>query len=343
MYINTSNNFSFCVSEFITNRYNIAIDEHICYILGSSINLQLLLKKNSFYINDFPNLSNINNYYIECNNPLSIENFSSNINAVFRIDHNNNLKDINWIASDYLNLNNIKTLVLLSDNILSEKKSKYSKPIYAIVHFPNLSNDDINFKTLREKFISVSLMKNTSILIKSEVFFRYWKVKDNEQFNANRYVIIPPLYNDFEKCLPHIIKNSLIRQYYLLAEKDGWVGPSLIKRLIDNINYDSSDENLKKHINLLRYSLEGNKALSYYDMNRFYAAQSFQILYDKKIIKKKTIINSLESCSKSWIACYDELRRHLPKKKVIIDIYKDIYNKESMIVDSLNNIIASWI
>lgn len=339
-----SDNFSFCVSEFLENRYNISIDEHICYILGSSLCLNLLTRKDNVILTKKPNLANIKDYYIECNNPLAIENFSSNINSVFRIDHNDNLKDLKWIASDYINLNNIKTLVLVSSNILLDGEScKNMKPLYAITYFPNLSNLDINYKLLKEKYIAVSFMKNVSILIKGKEFIKYWKLRNNEIFNANRYVIIPPIFTDFDKNLSQIIKNSLIRQYYFLTGSDGWAGPKLIKKLIENINESNSNDCLISHINLLRNSFQKNSVFPSNDMDRLYASESFRILNEKGIIKNKKIINELKKCGNSWIALHNESLSQNCKKESVLKLYVEIYNNESAVANSLKKIISSWI
>lgn len=338
----TCHNFSFCVSEYIASKYNLLIDEHICFILGSSLNLQLSLKNRNQYNDIKPDLLKLDSYFLESNNPLAIENFSSNINAVFRIDQNNDLNDIIWIASDYLNLNNMKTIVQISSDILSEDRGKYFNPLYATVYFPNLTNEDLVLEKLQEELISVSLTNKTEILINCKDFFRYWNVKDNELYNSNRYVVIPPLYRDFENSLPKIVKNSLIRQYYYLTEKDGWTGPRLIKRLRDNVKYDSSEANINRHVSLLKTSIECKNTLSYNDMDRFYASQSFRILFDKNIINEREIVDVLESCGRCWIACYDKLNTQSIDINLILDIYNDLYEKESMIIDSLYKIMSSW-
>ena len=112
-----SNNLAFCLSEYLANEYQLNINEYSCFILGSLLGLQLFPKRQTIFTKNI-NWNNIDNYYLESLNPMSIESFCSTFNALLRIDQNNNYNDIKWIEYDFYTFKR-KTLVTISHSILN--------------------------------------------------------------------------------------------------------------------------------------------------------------------------------------------------------------------------------
>jgi hypothetical protein len=332
-------NFGYCISEYLSNRYDIVIEEKLCCLLGSSIDLQLTRRENTFEPLRNKDLTDLTQCYIESTNPLALENFCTCINSVLRFDHNNDFNDLKWIISDYHNLGKVKTLILLSSNVLNTKGDHMHHPVYAIAHPVNPEPAEYSNSTLKTSEISIQFAKNVSVTLTGEQLEKLWQRPGNEIFNANRYVIIPPIYNNFEKSLPDLICNALTRQYFHLMNKGDFVGPRLIRSLSNHLDSDQSEKNRRCHRELLLYSISKNRSFDL-DMNRRYVADGYQYLQKQNLISGTGLATSLVQSGEKWHNAYCELESHdVMSVYQLKNIYSEIYANEMKIMEQLKEII----
>ena len=332
-----TNNTAFCISEYISNRYKICMEEDLCYLLGSSIDLQLIKREGIYGTNTLLNAVDIRNSYIESTNPAALENFCTCIGAVLRIDHNNDLNDLKWIISDYHNLGKIKTLARLSSSIY--ENSNETHPLYALVYPVENEPPSYDDIALDNSKLSVSLGNNVRIIVCGKQFKSHWRIENDENFNANRYVVIPPIYSDFEKTLPDLFRNALTRQYFHMTNKGKLVGPKLITTLIEDLKTNSTKENLDNHKYLLLSSAKGDTISGGVDANRAYAAKAFENLHNRRMIEECSIVNALCKASRAWSKTYKFLRYDKVSSTDMLNVYNNIHESELNILVSLKQLI----
>lgn len=303
-----SNNFAFCLSEYLQNRYNFSLDERICYILGCSWGLQNLSRKNSFFLSDQTNLNDLSTSYLEAFNPQAIEYFVTNLRAIYRIDHNNNISDARWIASDYQTLGKIKTFVSLSNALLRDKIVIDNQPIYGVAYMDECGKPTFDFDQIRKGSLQVNLLKNYKMELTVDEFIKYWKIEDCEMFNANRYVIISPQFKLLEKTLPCLIENALRLNYLRITNETILCGSKLLFKLTENLKKDRSEECVKKYIEFLLYSLRKNSLLGKGDMDRGYLSCCFKHLSDLHYIKDTSIVDTIGLCEVYWTGLYQKIQ-----------------------------------
>jgi hypothetical protein len=341
--MNYSNNIAYCISEYINRRYNIAFDERICYLLTCSSGIQMFYRDSALMQDKSVDIKSMDKCYIESFNPLALETFSTNIRAILRIDHNNDLNDIKWVAYDFDNFNSMKTLVLVSSNIFNDKTHTSSHPIYGLVHLPKSIGVENDLDEFRTQTINIDFKVNSSKKLNVGSFCNYWSVSGTDIFNANRYVIIPPKYNDFEKVLPYLLKNSFINQLLIITEGSGRVGSQLFYNLKNDLLNDTASKNLLKHINILQYSFRKGDILGVTDMDKGLLANCFEYLYQLNLIKSMEIVDTLRLSSRAWIDTRDLIKT---KKKIsiieITEIYDRLYHYEFLFEQHLKKVLSEW-
>lgn len=343
--MNYSNNIAYCISEYLNCRYNIRFDERICYLLTCSLGLQMFFKDSALTPSKEVGINSINECYIESFNPLALETFSTNIRAVLRIDHNDDLNDIKWIAYDFENFNKMKTLVLVSSNIFNNKNIIGNHPVYGLVHIQDSVNSESDLGEFKTKSINIDFHKNSSKKINISHFFNQWSVSGTDIFNANRYVLIPPKFRDFNIAIPYLLKNALVNQFLIITEggKNRQIGSQLFYNLKNDLLRNNSADNLLKHINLFIYSFNKSDILGVLDMDRCLAANCFEYLYQLNLIKSTEIIDTLKLSSEVWV----NIRGFIKTNKNIsisemVDVYDKLYHSEILFEKHLKNILSAW-
>ena len=120
---NISNNLANCISKYLQFGYNIDINEYFCFIMGATLDLQLLSYVNMWKTVQEIDFNCINDYVIIPNNPFALENFCNSFNSLYRTDQNNDKNDIRWFVWDHKRKNNNK-LVVISNSLLDDKNGK---------------------------------------------------------------------------------------------------------------------------------------------------------------------------------------------------------------------------
>lgn len=335
-----SHNFAFCISEYLQNRYNFILDERICYLLGCSWGLQKLSRKDSFFISDQTHLNDLSTSYIEAFNPQALEYFVTNLRTIYHIDHNNDVSDARWIASDYQTLGKIKTFVSMSNSLFADKIVIDNQPIYGVAYMDECYGSTFDIDQIRKGYLLVDILKNYTIKLSVNEFIKHWQVKDCEMFNANRYLIISPQFKFLQKTLPSLIKNALQLNYLRITNETILCGSRLMSGLTENLKKNRSEECIKKYIEFLLYSLRKNSLLGMGDMDRGYFSSCFQHLYDLHYIKDSLIIDNIEICKVYWADLYQKIQG--TKEISFVELYemlREITEVESKFEKTLKAIV----
>lgn len=295
-----SNNFAFCISEYLQNRYNFLLDERICYILGCSWGLQKLSRKNSLFISSQKDFSNLSLSYLESFNPYALEFFVTNLRAIYRIDHNNDMTDARWIASDYQTLGKIKTFVTLSNSLFAKETLDDNQPIYGVAFIEQGGDPEFDFEQIKYCSLQLNLLNNYTINLPVNEFVKHWKIDNCEMFNANRYVIISPQFKSLLETLPCLVDNSLRMNYLRNINESVLGGSKLLRGLTKNLQKNQSEECVKEYVEFFLYSLKKNSLLGRGDMDRKYLSDCFQYLSIQNYIKSTSIVDVTERCGMYW-------------------------------------------
>jgi hypothetical protein len=326
-----SHNFSYCVSEYIINRYNQFIDERICYIIGCAFGLRLLPVYNCFKLNPNTNFFDLDlkDYFIETVNPHALEYFTTNIRAMFRPENDDNIADIKWIASDYQTLEGKKTLISISNSIFDVESIKGHQPVYSLSYIADDVDLDFSIGSLKNCTIDLQFSKDVSLNIEVEHFFKFWQIDGLEVFNANRFVIVPPVFKDFESVIHKIIYTALKLNYFKAINETSFSGSTLIKKLHENLIKDNSHKILGDHIEFLRYSLMKNSILGKGDMDKSYIADSFKFLTESGYLDCSNLVRVAEANSDCWKNVLNTiLYTDLISTNELSDIYLTVLNQE---------------
>ncbi len=307
---NISNNFANCISKYLQFGYNIDINEYFCFIMGATLDLQLLSYVNMWKTVQEIDFNCINDYVIIPNNPFALENFCNSFNSLYRTDQNNDKNDIRWFVWDHKRKNNNK-LVVISNSLLDDKNNIGNIPIYALVNVCNINDSKLDIESLldipykesnyRGIICSVSIHEHYKLEIPILDFIKYWRIDNDESFNTNRFDIIPPKYKNFESIKNIIINDALLKQYCSLTQSSNTKGIKLIENLKEHLLLIPSQNNLLNHKNLLYRSINYLKNAGFNDMNYIYFSECLTFLDKKNIISNNHISNKFYELGVLWV------------------------------------------
>lgn len=341
-YIKTtsSHNFAFCMAEYLQNRYHFLLDEKICYILGCSWGLHILSRSNSIFLPAPTRLNDLSTSYLEAFNPQAFEYFITNLRAIYRIDHNNDISDARWIASDYHNLGKIKTFVSLSNSLLGDNIVIDNQPIYGVAYMDEYVRPGFEFDQIKEGSLQLEVLKNYTIKLPVQKFTKYWKIDNCEMFNANRYVIISPQFKSLHETLPGLIGNALRMNYFQITNETILSGSRLLMELMKNLKKSPSQERVKEYIEFFFYSLRKNSLLGGGDMDRQYLSKCFECLSNLGYIKNTSIVDIAALCGRCWNTLYGKIQK--TDKIVFSELYdmiREVTEAESALEKMLGSIV----
>lgn len=327
-------NFAYCISNYLGNRYDNAYSEELVFVLGSCHNLSFLSQNTGHVVQVSKDVMTANSGYISGTSKLALQNFATVINSVLRVEQRNGVRDLKWIVNDYHDLNHIKTLTTFPSTILNEGKTTNPQLIYTLAYPIGEPKSSQSEAQIEKSKIALELYDNCSFNLTGAEFLDYWQ--DNSYpytLTTNRFVIIPPTFHDFTSSLKMLIKNALLRTYLNLEGSN--IGPNLVLNLIQDLDRNESLENVNLHRKLLVNSIDANDMSGQNDMGRNYAAKCFESL--GKNLKMEDIEKSSTFFKKAgfiWKKAYSELSLNSNvSKNLLKEIYLELYSAEKNIIN----------
>ncbi|MGF7028610.1 hypothetical protein [Sphingobacterium sp. HSC-15S19] len=336
-----SANFSYCIANYLFDKSNICLSEELVFIFGGCYHLSLRSKSSGHVVNN-RYLSELNDsVHISNSNHLAIQNFTSTLGAVLRVEPRNPSRDIKWIVEDYLADRNYKTLVTLPSTILESPSSNLlsNQNLWAL-----MSPESLTAGSSIDGVLNIELTKERVLRRSSKSILEIWKDQvSNRILGPNRFKIIPPVYHDLKIAKKILLKNALMRMYLSLNTGNFNIGPNIFVLLRENLKKNPSVKNIQDHRKILSEAISDSDFAREDYMGRKYASHCFETVGLKEGIDSLIhIADSLLSSHEVWKSAILELI--CPKKSItakdLLDMYWNLENSEREILNRLKQTLV---
>lgn len=336
-----SANFSYCIANYLLNKSNICLSEELVFIFGGCYHLSLRSKSSGHIINNRC-LSELNDsFHISNTNHLAIQNFTSTLGAVLRVEPRNPSRDIKWIVEDYLADKNYKTLVTLPSTILENPSSNLllRQNLWAL-----MSPESVTAGNSIDRVLNIELMKERVLKRSSKSILEIWKDQVSSRIlGPNRFKIIPPVYHDLKIAKKILLRNALMRMYLSLNTGNFNLGPNIFILLRENLKKNPSDKNIQDHRKILSEAISDGDFAGEDYMARKYATHCFETVgLQEGMDSLIHIADSLLSSHAVWKSAIHELV--CPQKNItaqnLLDMYWNLENSEREILNRLKQTLV---
>lgn len=333
-----SANFSYCIANYLLDKSNFCLSEELAFIFGGCYHLSLRRKSTGHAI-DKRSLSEINDsIYISNSSHLAIQNFTSNLGAVLRVEPRNPNRDLKWIIEDYLTDENYRTLVTLPSTVLDSSNLIFRESLWALMS-PECKPEDDFLSSSLNTVLNIELTKEKVLKRSSKSILEIWKDQvSSSTLGPNRFKIIPPVYHDVKIAKKILLKNALMRMHLALNTDNFNTGPNIFVLLRENLKNDPSDKNIQGHRIILSETISDSVFAREDYMGRNYAAHCFNTVgLEEGIDSLIPIADSLLTSHAVWKSVFLELA--CCKKNItaqdLVDIYWNLENSEREILNRL--------
>lgn len=328
-------NPGFCISEHIKNQYRATYDKDLCFIWSNPLSINLFHSGDLVHGIDAP--PDNRDICISGTNFSTIENFSSNANFILRLYHTNKKDEIAWLAKQ--SAEGIKFLVKIVNPLFDwkNKPALTQSPVLAIASFDQLDLNEPDFCPF-EKNISVQLTDGSTLRIKGNEFNALWLVDGNENYCANRYMLIPPSFNSQSQYVKEITRVSLLNQIRILSGLTSSQGINLLQNLKSAL---LNGDEIKRHTSLFENYKTSNLEDASIDFGRAGFSDSLQSLRERDVIEvSDALIDSYLHAGKCWGEIFEAITNNSNfSAKEIIDFYDLILDAEKKGISTLQKCI----
>lgn len=329
-------NIGHCISAHIANSGGPELAPELAHVWSCPLSMDLsrhggVVDNN--IVGCFDGLS-----YLETTNCHALESFSSNGNFVIQYYHTNKSDEIEWLSNQ--SRQGIKFLVKIRNaDPVCTKKSKIEGPsVLALISYKQANYSSADFNPYLSP-LSVEVSEEQSYEIKGEIFNSLWISEKSENFNANRYILIPASFDKKSDYVKRCTQISLLSQYNILrgSHNRGLRSVILLKKHL----VESEDSFL--HQVFLQNSFSGDKAYVDHNAGRLDFSEAVRMLKETDVIgNDHGVEESYRHSAEVWRAISKEVSEgNMVDVVQLSEMYDELLNAELMGCNSLEKLVKN--